>query len=189
MNFASIQESITNYFKKGNNQTVLYTLFYYGSIIFALSMIVYAIQSHISVNSHSNQLKELSFYPLNRLQQDETLKEQSNLWKNFDDVFRFNNNLDETIKQYTRRREELSLPFDHLMNLFYVPSLNLWRDPFTNTIDTSLIGKKYLQHNRYSDIALIEEWTNFFKDVGIPSQFNKVNNIAIGTIETIPDKA
>lgn len=100
----------------------------------------------------------------------------------------FDQQLVSTIEQNKKRREELSLPFDKFLSLYYVPSLNIWRDPFRQTIDTTLIGKKYLEHNPYGDIALMERWTDFFKDVGIADSFNTINNINIGTIEPLKDQ-
>jgi len=59
----------------------------------------------------------------------------------------------------------LSLPYDNFLHFLYIPSLNIWKNPFTNEIDTNLIGEKFLKNNPYSDISLIQQWTDFFKDM------------------------
>ena len=127
----------------------------------------------------------VSSYSIDSLSTNETIKEIAPFWKELKDMFEFNNQLSETIASNKAHRQKLSLPYDNFLYLFYTPSLNIWRDPFTQKIDTSLIGKKYLDNNPYGDIALMEQWTDFFKDVGISDGFNKINNIDIGNIEPL----
>jgi hypothetical protein len=63
--------------------------------------------------------------------------------------------------------------------MLYTPSINIWRDPFSQKIDTSLIGKKYIENNPYGDITLIEQRTAFFKDVGVVDNYNTISDVKI----------
>jgi hypothetical protein len=72
--------------------------------------------------------------------------------------------------------------------MFYTPTINIWRDPFSWIIDTTLIGKKYIEKNPYGDIALIQQWTNFFKDVGVVDTYNTINDIRVWQIEPSVDQ-
>ena len=170
------------------NQRVLYTLFFYGSIVFAISMIVYWYMTITTLDNESPTLNSVTSYSLDSLSSNENIKEVAPFWKTLDDMFVFNNQLVDAININKKHREELSLPFDNFLYLYYTPSLNIWRDPFKQTIDTSLIGKKYLDNNPYGDIALMEQWTDFFKDVWLSDWYNKISNINIWSIESLPQE-
>jgi len=51
------------------------------------------------------------------------------------------------------------------MKYILLPELNIWKDPFTNEIDTNLIGIRYLEKNPYNDIKLIQKRSDFIKNV------------------------
>jgi hypothetical protein len=42
-----------------------------------------------------------------------------------------------------------------------------------------VIGKKYIEKNPYGDIALIQQRTDFFKDMGVVDTYNTVSDIRI----------
>lgn len=57
------------------------------------------------------------------------------------------------------------LPFDVFLRHLYLPSLNIWKDPFTDTVAMDLMGENFLSTNPYTDIALINQRTDFFKNM------------------------
>lgn len=124
-----------------------------------------------------------SYYDLNALSSDDTTKDSFPLWKQLSDMVSFESQIDTNITKTQAQRTRLSIPFESFLNLIYTPSLNIWKDPFFNTIDTSLVGEKYIENNPYGDIALIQQWTNFFKDVGVVDTYNTINDIRVGQIE------
>lgn len=73
---------------------------------------------------------------------------------------------------------------DFLKNLL-LPSLNIWKDPYTKEIDLSILGKKYLDHNPYQDISLLSQWSSIVKDSGKDVGDNEVVNMKIGEIEEL----
>lgn len=168
------------------NQRIIYTVFFYMSIVFSVAMAYYWHTTTNKLNAQASSLSLVSSYGMDSLYNNENIKEVAPFWKNIDDVLKFNTQLTNTIAANENHRTSLSLPFNNFLNLFYTPSLNIWRDPFKQTIDTNLIGDKYLKWNPYGDIALMEKWTDFFKDVGISDGYNKINNINIGSIEPTP---
>ncbi len=170
------------------NQQVIYTIFFYTSIVFAIAMIVYRYTTTTKLNEESFTLNSVTSYSLDLLKSNESIREVAPFWKTLNDMLDFNVELTDSIAINKKHREELSLPFDNFLYLYYTPSLNIWRDPFKQTIDTTLIGKKYLDNNSYGDIALMEQWTDFFKDVGIADSFNKISNINIWSIEPLPEE-
>mgnify|MGYP003584476332 CR=1 FL=1 len=166
MNKEKLLQYYTMYKEKFSlNQRIIYTIFFYLSPLFMISMVVYWYTTTRNLNNQSSSLELLSSYNVDVLTNNENIKEVAPFWKNINDIFDFHTQLTDTIAINQKHRKELSLPFDNFLYLLYTPSLNVWRDPFTQKIDTTLIGKKYLENNPYGDIALMEQWTNFFKDV------------------------
>lgn len=189
MDTQKISQLMNNYKKNiEEHKNIIYKIFFYGSIVFLIVMICYWAITTSKLNKQSPSLNSITNYSLKSLSSNDHIKEVLPFWKSIDDLLNYDKQLVTTIEQHKQRREELSLPFDKFLSLYYVPSLNIWRDPFRQTIDTTLIGKKYLEHNPYGDIALMERWTDFFKDVGIADSFNTINNINIGTIEPLKDQ-
>lgn len=186
MNKEKLLQYYTMYKEKFSlNQRIIYTIFFYLSLVFMISMVVYWYTTTRNLNNQSSSLELLSSYNVDVLTNNENIKEVAPFWKNINDIFDFHTQLTDTIAINQKHRKELSLPFDNFLYLLYTPSLNVWRDPFTQKIDTTLIGKKYLENNPYGDIALMEQWTNFFKDVWIADSYNTISNINIGNIESV----
>lgn len=182
---AKITEYYNHYKEKLKvNQRVIYTVLFYMSMVFAGSMAFYWYTTTTNLDKKSNTLSLLTSYSMNSLTHNESIKDVVPLWRSLSDVFMFNDQLTTTITNNQNHRTRLSLPFDNFLQLFYMPSLNIWRDPFSQKIDTTIIGKKYLDINPYWDIALMEKWTDFFKDVWLLDSFNTINNITIWNIET-----
>ena len=60
--------------------------------------------------------------------------------------------------------------------------MNIRKDRYSDTIDTTIVGQKYLQINPYVDNNLIAHWTDFFRDIGRNTQYNEINDITIGSL-------
>ncbi|HPC34666.1 MAG TPA: hypothetical protein PLP73_03300, partial [Candidatus Absconditabacterales bacterium] len=86
------------------------------------------------------------------------------------------------IEKYNSYLSILQSPYSNFMKYIFLPELNIWKDPFTNEIDTDLIGIKYLEKNPYNDIKLIQKRSDFIKNVGANNEFNKIESIVIGDI-------
>jgi len=39
----------------------------------------------------------------------------------------------------------------------YLPSLNVWKEKYTDKIDINLMGLKFLEKNPYNDITLLQK--------------------------------
>ena len=168
-------------FNTGKN--IVYTISFVLSILFSIGMIGYWWMIRQELNAKANSLSSTATYSLDALQNDESIKDSFPLRKNLSDMLWYEAQIDENIKNTQLQRQRLSVPFDNFFNLFYTPSVNIWRDPFSLKIDTWLIGKNYIEKNPYGDIALIQQWTNFFKDVGVVDSYNTVNDVRIGKAE------
>ncbi len=66
-----------------------------------------------------------------------------------------------------------------------MPSLNIWKDPYTKEIDLSILGKKYLDTNPYQDISLLSQWSSIIRESGKDVGDNEVVNMKIGEIREL----
>lgn len=74
-----------------------------------------------------------------------------------------------------------SVYVDFLRNKL-LPSLNIWKNPYTKEVDLTILGKKYLDQNPYQDIALLAQWSSIIRDSGKDIWANEVTNMQIGNI-------
>lgn len=165
------------------NQKLLYTIFFGLSFLFAIIAGIYRFVVTKDLNNKSDSLYKTSIHNLNALNRDDSIKDIFPLRKDLWDMLWFNSQILTNIQNTKTQRQRLSMPFENFLHMFYVPSINIWRDPFSGVIDTTLIGKKYIESNPYGDIALIEQRTSFFKDVGVVDSYNTINDIRIGKID------
>jgi hypothetical protein len=91
------------------------------------------------------------------------------------------------ISIYSKYLAELQIPYTYLLQHIYLPSLNIWKDIYTNEIATDLVGMKFLQKNPYDDIKLLQKRSDFFKSVGDNNEFNEIKNIDVGDINERED--
>jgi len=166
-----------------NNHSILYSIGFILSILFAIGMIGYWFMIKQELDNKSETLSNTSVYSLDSLQNDETIKDSFPLRKKLSDMLWYENQIDDNITNTKLQRQRLSIPFDNFLNMLYTPTINIWRDPFSQKIDTSLIGKKYIENNPYWDITMIQQRTNFFKDVGVVDSYNTVSDVRIGKAE------
>lgn len=169
-------------------ERLLYTILFGLSIVFLLSMIWYRYITTNNLNAKWSFLWQTSVHNLDRLWQEESLKDVYPLWKDIDQMINFQNDLIESIVKNEDQRRRLSIPFENFLHMYYLPSINIRKDPFTDQIDTSLIGNKYIEHNKYSDINLIHEWTEFFKDVGVVDAYNTITDVKVGNLTSASDQ-
>ena len=120
----------------------------------------------------------MNSYSFPELSSNERVKDQYTFRKRLSDMVTFDGDIKNQIKETKEHRMRLSLPYDNLLHFLYIPSLNIWENPFTNEIDTNLIGEKFLKNNPYSDISLIQQWTDFFKDMWT-DQYNLITDISL----------
>ncbi|MDR0608105.1 MAG: hypothetical protein LBG52_07385 [Candidatus Peribacteria bacterium] len=97
--------------------------------------------------------------------------------------------IEEKVVTELQHRQQLAVEQNKYYNLFlrhiYLPSLNIWKDPYTAIIDPSLIGQKYLDADPYQDLKLIIYRSDFFRNVGEDTEFNEISDITVGNITDV----
>lgn len=168
-----------------NNPRMVYTILAIVMTLLALGSIVYRYYTLYTIDKRSETLPDMVNYSFSNVLSNDLLKNEYPLWKSLPDVLWYNKRIQKETQQAQQQREKLSLPYVNFLHFFYVPSLNIWKDPFSWDIDTTLVGEKYLQNNPYSDIELIQKRTNFFKDMGVADQYNTITDISLWSLQTV----
>lgn len=128
------------------------------------------------------QLKNLNTYDITLLQSHPLTK---NIAQNADmlsDLIDENISTQKDIVKYENYLSSLQVPYTYFLQYIYLPSLNIWKDPYTQQINTDIIGLAYLQKNPYNDITLLQTRSDFFKNIGDNNESNDVSDINIGNI-------
>jgi len=138
------------------------------AIISTILMIYMIIKTFITINNLNKESKEL--YKINNfnikvLENSDYTKEKIKSTKTLNDLIKYEIELSQEIERYNSYLSILQSPYSNFMKHIFLPELNIWKDPFTNEIDTSIIGIKYLEKNPYNDIKLIQKRSNFIKNV------------------------
>lgn len=128
------------------------------------------------------QLKNINAY-------DTTLLQSSPLTKNIVqnantlyDLIDENATTQADITTYSKYLASLQIPYTYFLQYIYLPSLNIWKDPYTQQINPDIIGLQYLKKNPYNDITLLQKRSDFFKYVGENNETNDISDINIGDI-------
>lgn len=168
-----------------DNPRLVYTGVAVAMMLAACASIIYWYVTLSTIESKSEDLIAISNYSFSSLSSNDMLKNEYPLWRSLSDALWYDDRIQDEIKKSKEQREKLSLPYNNFLHFLYTPSLNIWRDPFSGDIDTTLVGEKYLLNNPYSDIELIQKRTNFFKDMWVVDQYNTINDISLGTLEPV----
>ena len=150
-------------------------------ILTALSL-GWSIRKYILLNKQSAELVEISHYNTQVLKGSPLTKDIPQEAKTIGDVI---TNYQDVISERNMSIEyfaKLQKPYEYLLQYILFPSMNIWKDRYTNTIDTTIIGQQYLLKNPYVDNNLIANRTDFFRDIGRNTQYNEINDISIGAI-------
>jgi len=152
-------------------------------VLASLFLGIRMVSSYIAMNLKSNDLINLINFDTSRLQQTDALRQESLGWNTFNDIVDSITKKTEEKKTYENFFSQLMSPYENFLQYLLLPRLNIWKHPFTQIIDTTLVGKKFLDTNPYTDISLILKRSDFFRDVWDKAQFNDIQNIIIKPLE------
>ncbi len=132
------------------------------------------------LNAKSSQLFSTSTYDIRALQSDPDIKGILKSTESIKDLLEENKNTQSEINKYTDYLHSLQIPYTYLLKYIYLPSLNVWKENYTDKIDTNLIWIKFLENNPYNDITLLQKWGDFFKNLGDNNESNDILDMNIG---------
>jgi hypothetical protein len=132
-----------------------------------------------NLNQESDNLLYLEQYNSNLLKLNETSKQDLKNIKTIEDAINYQAEVKDEVQRYNDYIQALQIPYTELLQYIYLPQLNIRKDPYLGSIDTELIGKKFLENNPYNDILLLQQRSDFFKYVGENNETNTIKNISI----------
>ena len=151
------------------------------SIWFLVYVIVRLVSLNYQLNNNEETLYLLDTYNIDQtwsyLSDYTTVKE---LLQWFDDVA-------QTAQRYKAYVSSLQLPYTRFLQNILLPSLYIRKDPYTAQVDTELIGKKFIDQNPFTDTALIQRWSDFFRNVWDGTDYVSVKDITLGSLEEQED--
>lgn len=180
--FSSKIKQTINRFKNNKDKVKFLIPIAIISSILMIYMIVKTIMTVSTLNKESKSLYQIKNFNLNVLENNDYTKERIKNSKTINDLINYEIELSKEIEKYNHYLSVLQSPYSHFMKYILLPELNIWKDPFTNEIDTNLIGIRYLEKNPYNDIKLIQKRSDFIKNVWANNEFNKIESIVIWDI-------
>ncbi|MDR2189671.1 MAG: hypothetical protein LBP53_00250 [Candidatus Peribacteria bacterium] len=153
-------------------------------ILSFLVMLIYGYityQDHLTINNTAPELVNLKQY-------DITFNEGTHDVVSIPELL---NVQEETLAELEKNREtatEQGKYYNLFLRYLYLPSINIRKTPYTDNINPTLMGQKYLEKDPFQDIYLIQQWSDFFKNVGEGAEYNEVKSISIGDISDIDEE-
>lgn len=108
------------------------------------------------LNGKTSELANLASYDTRVLDNNALTKPILKNADTIDDLLQENTLVEGEITKYTQYLSALQVPYTYLLQYIYLPSLNVWKQKYTNTIDTNLIGINFLENNPFNDITLLQ---------------------------------
>ena len=164
---------------KNNSKMMLFV-----AIVTSLIAITLAIRLYLNVaelNNQSAELYTLARYDTRILTKNETTNQLLKTSETVQDILQENTSLQSEINKYTTYLSALQVPYTYLLQYIYLPSLNVWKEKYTETINTNLIGIQFLENNPFNDITLLQTWGDFFKNLGDNNESNDIIDMQIGS--------
>jgi hypothetical protein len=134
------------------------------SIIIALVYGYMTYQKHLTINAQAPTLANLSTYGISL--HEEILRPYASSISSIADMLKAGEEVATTLEQRIKLSEDQGKYYNMLLRYIYLPSLNIRKDPYTQAIDPTIMGQKYLEADPFQDIPLIQYWSDFFKNVG-----------------------
>lgn len=147
---------IYRFFKDNKNNSKIMLLI---AIITTGLAVYFAIQLYNDVtylNGKSADLYKLSSYDVRTLETNENTQAIFKSSDTIDDLLQENTSTQGEITKYTEYLHALQIPYTYLLQYIYLPSLNVWKEKYTEKIDVNLIGIKFLEKNPFNDITLLQ---------------------------------
>jgi hypothetical protein len=67
------------------------------------------------------------------------------------------------ITNYTTYLASIQAPYYDLLQNIYLPSLNLWKNPYTEELSLAVVGQDFIDKNPLNNTNIIAFWSNYLK--------------------------
>lgn len=163
------------------------------ALLLALSVVVWAcvygwitMNKYTEMNNRSDELMELSTYNIS-LNHSVNPYTEWNSKSTINWALKINSNIIETLKNREDFQKEQKNYYEVLLQNIYLPSLNIWKNPYTDHFDISIIWQTYLDANKFQTLSLIQQRGDFIKYVWNDAEYNTINSINVWEPIELPD--
>lgn len=170
-------------FKIISQQAVVWSTLAILLTLWLWAYIFYVYKNLNTINQQYPQLNNLQSYNVNY--DRKRFENYQSSVSSISDLLQVDTSVTELLDKYNSVKDRQSIYYNAFLQRFYFPSLNIWKNYFTNDIDITLIGQKFLNMDQFQDIPLIQYWSDFIKDLGDNIESNEISNITIGDINEI----
>ena len=149
---------------------VIWCAVYYGRTV---------LDKYEEINSRTDELRGLWWYNV-RVDWD-SLSSYAE-WEKVDTInwmVVVNKNIETEIAEAEILKQQQKGYYEVLLQNIYLPSLNVWKDPYTKNFDMWILWQKYLDSDKFQDLYLIQYWSDFAKYVWNDADYNTIDNINI----------
>lgn len=164
--------------KKNNSKIVLLIAILTSGVAVYFSFQLYNDIQYL--NAKTSQLNDLASYDIRALEADPSTRSILKSSDTLQDLLQENTTTQWEIKKYSDYLFALQVPYTYLLQYIYLPSLNVWKEKYTDKIDVNLMGIKFLEQNPFNDITLLQTRGDFFKNLGDNNESNDILDMNIG---------
>ena len=150
---------------------VVWWAVYYGKLV---------LDEYSKINNRSDELRNISVY--GNMKPDSDKLSPYAEWNGLDTInalIKVNNNIKDELDKDEAFRQQQKNYYEVLLQNIYLPSLNIWKDPYTKNFNMWVLWQKYLESDKFQDLYLIQFWSDFAKYVWNDADYNAVDKITI----------
>lgn len=158
------------------------------AMVVAVAVLVWALyywkivlDDYAKLNSQSDELKEIATYGITynadllSAYSDGDTRSMTNL----NGMIEVTEKIEKEIEERQIFKQQQKGYYEVLLQNIYLPSLNVWKDPYTKNFNMWILWQKYLESDKFQDLYLIQYWSDFAKYVWNDADYNTVDNITI----------
>lgn len=157
------------------------------SVLVALAVVWWAVyywkivlDEYAEINSRANELKEFRSY--NNLKPDSEKLSPYVEWNSLDTInwmIWISDNIEEELAIDEMFKQQQKSYYEVLLENIYLPSLNVWKDPYTRNFNMSVLWQRYLESDKFQSLYLIQYWSDFAKYVWNDADYNVIDKVKI----------
>ncbi len=151
--------------------SIIVSLVVVGGAIYYWKIVL---DDYSEINARTDELKTLPWYNIGEY--SDTLW---NTWDTISSIISIYNDIERDLDDQQKEKNKKKDYYEILLQNIYLPSLNIWKDPYTKNFNMSVLWQRYLESDKFQDLYLIQYWSDFVKYVWNDADYNTVNTITI----------
>lgn len=156
------------------------------SVLVSIVVVVWAVvywgivwNQYSEINARSDELKNLESYNIVPNWDKLSVYDEWNSMSTINWMISVNNKVEEEVRNKEIFKQQQKSYYEVLLQNIYLPSLNVWKDPYTKNFNMSILWQRYLEKDKFQDLYLIQYWSDFVKYVWNDADYNVVDNITV----------